>query len=165
MEDVEGDWACDRRAAPGALALHRAVDVSAPPAIVWRWLCQLRVAPYSYDWIDNRGRRSPRELTPGLEQLEVGQRVMAMFHLVDFATNDHLTLEAGRFLGLGPLHVTYRVRGRPGGARLAVKLSVGCPASRLGRLLARALAIGDWIMMRKQLLTLRDCAEATVAAG
>ena len=63
----------------------------APAEVVYRWLCQLRVAPYSYDWIDNRGRRSPRELTPGLEQLAEGQTVM-IFRLVSFAWGRHLTL-------------------------------------------------------------------------
>jgi len=100
MASVARDWGttatdralafpCDGLLAEPADTLYRAVDVDAPPATLFRWLCQLRVAPYSYDWIDNLGRQSPRTLTPGLEDLQVGQRVMAIFDLVAFEPGRH----------------------------------------------------------------------------
>jgi hypothetical protein len=70
----------------------RATAVGAPPAVLFRWLCQLKVAPYSYDLIDNFGHRSPKELIPGVENLARGQKLMSIFELVDFQRDRHLTV-------------------------------------------------------------------------
>jgi len=146
---------CDRLV-PGGAALFRAVDVDAPPDLVFAWLCQLRAAPYSYDWVDNLGRESPRRRDPANELLERGQRVMTLFRLVDFRRGEHLTLlwDAGGLGGRGA--VTYAVRGRAGGARLVVKIVYTISKwSPLGWI----LPAGDLVMMRKQLLTLKSLAE------
>lgn len=136
---------------PGRL-LYRAVDVDAPAATTFRWLCQLRVAPYSYDLIDNFGRRSPRTLTPGLEQLAVGQRFMTIFELAAYEPDRSITLVLRRGSRLfGALAVTYDIRHHgPGRSRLLAVLSVTRPNP--------ALVWGDLFMMRKQLLTLAHLA-------
>ena len=160
-EDLEGEWACDRFSKGTVAALYRAVEVEAPATILWRWVCQLRLAPYSYDWIDNGGRRSPAQLTPRLDQIAIGDSVMRMFRVVGFVPEDHLTLETAGLLGLGPLHVTYRLRERGPRTRLAVKLAIATRPGWLGAVLLRGLASGDLIMMRKQLLTLKAYAEGS----
>ena len=73
-------------------SLFRGVSIAAPAPLAFRWLCQLRAAPYSYDWLDNRGRASPRTLTPGLERLAIDQKVMEIFRLESFEEPVHLTL-------------------------------------------------------------------------
>ena len=73
-EERAGTHPADRHVAPGGQHLLRAVDVDAEPATVYRWLCEIAVAPYSYDLIDNRGRRSPDTLTAGAEDVRLGQR-------------------------------------------------------------------------------------------
>ena len=117
------------------LLVSRAVTVRAEPATVFRWVCQLRVAPYSYDLIDNLGRRSLRRLTPGLERLEVGQRFMTIFRRVAFEPGRHITLlhrgPAGTFA------VTYLVVSQPGARSAALEM----PSSRAsGARRAAALA-------------------------
>jgi hypothetical protein len=153
-------YPCDRWLAEADDELWRAIDIAAPPAVVFRWLCQLRVAPYSYDWIDNLGRTSPRELTPGIDELEAGQRVMTIFRLVEFEPDRHMTLvlERGKRL-FGELAISYQVRATDdGGSRLIAKLVVRRPRGP-GRLLAPLLPAGDLVMMKKQLRTLKALAE------
>src|SRR6476660_3202016 len=112
---------CDELVPDGQL-ITRAVDTAAPPEHVWRWLCQLRAGPYSYDWIDNLGRRSPRTLTPGLERLELGQRFANVFRLVAFTEGERLTIRAtGRVFG----NVVNTYAGPPG--RILMRLRVSHP--------------------------------------
>jgi hypothetical protein len=159
-EERADAWPCDPFLPDANLALYRSVDVAAPAAVAFRWLCQLKVAPYSYDWLDNRGRRSPRTLTPGLDDLAVGQRVMRIFDLIDFTPGEQITLRARGEL-FGRLVVTYRVYATSAAtSRLAVKLLVCHRRDPLGLLWKLALPAGDLVMMRRQLLTLAHLAEA-----
>jgi hypothetical protein len=157
---------CDRYLHEPGEALFRAVDVEAPASIVFRWLCQLRAAPYSYDWIDNLGRRSPRALTPGLEELAEGQRVMAIFELAEFEPDRQLTIRLRNPRLLRNLAVTYLVvAAAEQRSRLLVKMLVAYRGGRIGAFAAGTpLALGDLVMMRRQLLNLKQLAEETAAA-
>ncbi|HET8840342.1 MAG TPA: hypothetical protein VFN35_02700 [Ktedonobacteraceae bacterium] len=154
---------CDRYLDPFNAAYFRAVAVQAPAPLVFRWLCQLRAAPYSYDWIDNNGHLSPRELTPGLDQLQIGQRVMTIFQLVDFEQNQHLTLclRTARARALfGEIACSYALLSQQEtSCRLVVKLLVRYPSGHTGAMMRLWLPWGDLFMMRKQLMTLKQLAE------
>jgi hypothetical protein len=154
---------CDELVPGDAMVLNRAVDVAAPAALTFRWLCQLRVAPYSYDLLDNGGRRSPRTLVPGLERLEVGQRMCRIFTLDSFVPGSQLTLRLtsarGR-LAFGDVAITYAVTPTgPRTSRLLARVRVG----GLHPLRRHALAWGDLVMMRKQLRTFAALAEHSAA--
>lgn len=154
-------YPCDRLLPGPDVAMFRAVDVRAPVAISFRWLCQLRAAPYSYDWLDNRGRRSPQELTPGLDQLQVGQRVQTIFKLVEFEPGRSLTMVSNGRL-FGRVACTYRADpAGPGCSRLLVKIGAGYARGIHRPLMKLILPPGDLVMMRRQLLNLKGLAERT----
>lgn len=149
---------------PGALLMTRATSVAAPVEVTWRWLCQIAVAPYSYDWIDNLGRQSPRELTPGADRLEVGRTMAYIFRLVSFDEGRQwtaVTTRRGERL-FGAVALTYAAEPDAGGSRIVCRLAVPGD-TRLQRARAYALAWGDLVMMRRQLLNLRDLAERDAA--
>jgi hypothetical protein len=158
-EERRTSFACDRHLPGADEAYFRALDVEAPASTVFRWLCQLRVAPYSYDWIDNLGRRSPQTLTPGLDELEVGQRAMTVFEIVGFEPRRHLTL-ATKPRAAGEFAVTYSVfpRGETA-SRLVVKVLARYPRGPVGWAARRLLPWGDLVMMRRQLLNLKHLVE------
>ena len=153
--DVQRRYGCDDLLPQAPMRVLRGVDVVAPVDVLWRWVRQLRLAPYSYDWIDNGGRRSPRTLRD----------------LPDPAVGDPYTAFAGRPIGrveaVDPPHeltvsllgavMTYRLTARPeGGSRLVF---VMCAGGR--RPFLDLLSAGDLVMARRQLLTLKELAEKT----
>jgi hypothetical protein len=157
---------CDPYLPEADAVLFRAADVGAPARVLFRWLCQLKVAPYSYDWIDNFGRRSPRWLTPGAEDLKRNQRVMTIFRLVDFEEGRHLTLVMASPWGIsafGSIALSYVVVPVSGAScRLVVKMLVRYPERRPWAWMRWFLPWGDLLMMRKQILTLKRLAEGSL---
>jgi hypothetical protein len=139
-------------AAPGWQA-WRGVPVAAPAAAVWPWVAQVRLAPYSYDWIDNRGRRSPRELA-GLPEPRAGMRFTAvggrpLGRIISVDPGRQLT---GIIMGAFMSYVL--VPQDDGTTRLLLKV-----AARTPRWAAPALSVGDLIMSRRQLLNFKRLAE------
>ena len=150
-----------------AVRMTRAVTVAAPARLMFRWVCQLSVAPYSYDLIDNGGRQSPRTLTPGADAVRTGQQVLGMFEVTGVRPGTELTLRglprAARLFG--DLAMTYVVEPRPGStSRLLCRLVTAAPGP-VARARAELLAWGDLVMMRKQLRTLQGLAERDARTG
>ena len=132
--EVARHYPCDDLVPAPVLELWRGVTVTVPPAAVWPWLRQVRLAPYSYDWLDNLGRRSPRELhdlpdpRPGDPFSSIGGR---------WDVGRTLAVEAGESLTAtimgAVMSVRPRARGHPdpaaaedrGGARPVVPAGAG----------------------------------------
>lgn len=159
--DTDVDSATTRRAI-------RAVVCEADPDALFLWLCQLRRAPYSYDWIDNFGRRSPHAPDPSMTALEVGQSVMTIFTLTAFVPGRSVTLRMNsgwpsRFFGAIELHYDIGQVGE-GRSYLRARLCMPRLPGPLGGMRRYLLAWGDLVMMRKQLRLLSALAERTQAA-
>jgi hypothetical protein len=167
FEERRLSFPCDDLFSRPDAVLYRGITINASPEIVFRWLCQLRAAPYSYDWIDNAGRQSPPKLSPGLENLSMGQDVMRIFNLTEFEKDRHLTIRlkpaSAASKTFGDVGVSYVIvpldRRSKTSCRLLVKLVAKYPRGFYGRMLRALLPWGDLIMMRCQLLNLKRLAE------
>ncbi len=153
--ETQRHYGCDDFVREPTLQAWRGVTVEAGPAAVWARLRQVRLAPYSYDLVDNLGRRSPRELRD-LPEPRVGAPFTRAFGL----DQGHvLAVDPGRELTakIMSAYMSYAVVPQAGGTRLLLKV-----AARTHRMLAPAVSVGDLPMARKQLLTLKALAESDV---
>ena len=168
-EERQMAFPCDSYLSASDNTCFRALDIAAPAHVLFRWLCQLKVAPYSYDWIDNFGRRSPRQLTPGTEKLARGQTVMSIFELVEFENYKHLTmiLDSPRATSIfGRIALSYVVLPTSDrSCRLVAKMRVRYPRKPPWTLMRWLLPWGDLLMMRKQFLTLKRLAESQAVSS
>lgn len=149
-------FACDDVVQNPSVRAWRGVSVSVPAADLWPWVCQIRAAPYSYDWLDNGGRRSPRNLL-GLPEPEVGDSFTAsagraLGRIVDVEPRTSLT---GKILGA---YMTYLlVPESTTSTRLLLKIVI---EKKTNPVLAQALYLGDLVMARKQLLNVKRLAQS-----
>ncbi|HVW43257.1 MAG TPA: polyketide cyclase [Amycolatopsis sp.] len=157
--EIVRSYPCDDFVTSPALRAWRGVSVRAPAETVWPWVTQVRLAPYSYDWIDNLGRRSPRELV-GLPEPQVGERFTTaggreLGRIVSVDPGKQLT---GTIMGAFMSYVL--VPEDQDTTRLLLKVVM-----QASRWVALGLSVGDLIMARRQLLNLKLLAERHSAAG
>lgn len=146
---------CDALVPSPALQVWRGVTVHAPVERVWPWVRQLQLAPYSYDWVDNLGHRSPRELRDVPEPMpgDAMSRLAGRFpvgRVVDVSKGEHLTVAV-----MGALLSYVLV---PQGEQTRLLMKVVLPHRHWWN---RPLALGDLPMARKQLLTWKALAEGS----
>lgn len=157
--EIRRSYPCDDFVASPTLRAWRGVSVQAPTEAVWPWVAQVRLAPYSYDWFDNLGRRSPRRLL-GLPEPRVGERFTTaggreLGRIVSVDPGRQLT---GTIMGAFMSYVL--VDHEHGTTRLLLKVVM-----RTGRWTALGLSVGDLVMARRQLLNLKQLAERGWTAG
>ena len=147
----------------------RAVTVNARPEDVWPWIVQIgfhRAGWYTYDLLDNFGRRSAERIVPELQHLEVGD-------LIPFAPGKDAgprvkELQPNRWMVLGgktsdQATWTWVLSPMPDGTtrlmtRVRAPVSWREPLSAVWLVL---LEVADFPMMRKCLLGIKRRAEKT----
>jgi hypothetical protein len=151
----------------------RAITINAPPESVWPWIVQIghgRAGFYSYDLFDNAGKPSADRIIPEYQNVRPGDWVpmasevneRTAFKIAGFAPGEWMLWEkpdstwAWRLIRLegGKTRVV---------TRLIATYDWKAPASAVLSLIL--LEWGDFPMMRKLLLGVRERAERLAAAS
>ena len=151
----------------------RAVTIDVSAAEVWPWLVQvgcLRAGFYSNDLLDNLGHPSARTLIPELQRLEVGQWVPMSPTPSETTAFRVEAFEVNRWLLWRKPDSTWVwvLTGLPNGhtrlvTRVVARFEWAKPLSAgLGLAL---LELGDFAMMRRMLLGIKERAEAVHRLG
>lgn len=162
-DEISASMVGDELCPDARVTATRSITVLAPPQDVFPWIRQMgfgRAGWYSYDWIDNLGRTSAREVHPEWQDVHSGSRVPGgpidfEAVIVDPARALVLRVEPkGRLAGKFCFTLAYDLREISLGTRLVTRMRVRTSLPG-GALIDRCLlGPGDGIMVRKQLLTL-----------
>jgi hypothetical protein len=173
-EEVAANMPGDEIVPRASFSATRAITIGVGPADVWPWLVQLgfgRAGWYSYDLFDNAARPSARRVLPEFQHPNVGDWVPMSSKVNETTAFKIRELEPNRLLLWAKPRSTWAWTLRPldGGrkTRLVTRLRQdydwrGSPATTLLTLIL--FELGDFPMMRKLLLGVRERAEG-LAAG
>lgn len=162
-EEIHNSVIGDDLCGDATLIATRSITIDAPPQVVFPWIRQMgfgRAGWYSYDWLDNLGRKSATTIHDEWQSVVAGDKVTSgqiSFTATIVDAPHHFVLEIKSLGKKSPkLHFTlaYELRDDPQGTRLVtrmrshIKLPLGSLFEKL------VLGPGDGIMLRRQLLTI-----------
>ncbi|MBL7996714.1 hypothetical protein JNM05_15215 [bacterium] len=155
---------CDKFSGNFDGTYFRGITIDAKPDVIFQWLIQMRLAPYSYDWINNLGRASPRRILNDQPDLQIGQTMMHIFDVVQFNIPYDLTLRVkprsfGQLL-FGDILLSYQIVPVDNhSSRLLVKIKRKFNRGPLGVFMRHFLPWANLIMHRKQLMLFKELSE------
>jgi hypothetical protein len=155
---------------PTPIAPTRALTINAPPEQVWPWIVQIgigRAGFYSYDWLDNLGRPSANEILSEWQHPQVGDLAAPMspftksptdataFRVAGLEVNRWLLWEQRLSTWVWVLEPVGESRTRLV-TRIRARYDWSGPLAIVWLLL---MELGDFPMMRKQLVGIKERAE------
>ena len=167
-EEVELELPGDELVSQPAFSATRSLSIDAPTTDVFPWIAQLglgRAGWYSYDIIDNFGRKSATQLHPEWAVSSVGDIIPGgpiSFVVTHIEAPHHLVMslrsrrESTRF----KFTLAYVLHGTADGTRLISRVRSALHVPFGAPLLKSTLGPGDGIMLRRQLLGLKERAES-----
>ena len=145
--------------------LIRCIEIRAAAPEIYVWLKQLRIAPYSYDFLDNRGRKSPGYIIENLPPLKINTHFLLAFHIFGFEENAFV---AGRFcVPINPpvnrymkeLFIEYRIQELGTNTRLWCKIKGFFNNDISSKGFFNVFSVVNKIMTGKQLRTIKKLSE------
>jgi hypothetical protein len=165
-EEIAGAVVGDDVCSDARTIATRCITINASPEGVFPWIRQMgfgRAGWYSYDWIDNLGRRSAMAIRPEWQDVVSGSPVPGGPVAFTAALVDpphSFVLQFGKPGGLLCFTLAYELRDDPAGTRLVTRMRTRIRVPG-GLVVERALlGPGDGFMVRRQLRGIAERAEA-----
>jgi hypothetical protein len=163
-EEINSSVVGDDLCSTATLVATRSITIGAAPQEVFPWIRQMgfgRAGWYSYDWLDNLGRKSATTIHDEWQSVEAGDKIPSgpiSFTAAIVDAPRHFVLEIQSLGKKSPkMHFTlaYELRDNPQGTRLVTRMRsrVNLPLGSLFEKLI--LGPGDGIMLRRQLLNIK----------
>jgi hypothetical protein len=162
-EEIHSSVVGDDLCFDATLVATRSITIGAKPQEIFPWIRQMgfgRAGWYSYDWLDNLGRKSATTIHDEWQTVEAGDKVPSgpiSFTAAIVDAPHHFVLEIKSLSKKSPkLHFTlaYELRDDPLGTRLVTRMRSHC-SFPFGFLFEKLiLGPGDGLMLRRQLLTI-----------
>ena len=163
-EEINSSVVGDDLCSDATVVATRSITIGAAPQDVFPWIRQMgfgRGGWYSYDWLDNLGRKSASTIHDEWQSVEAGDKIPSgpiSFIAAIVDAPRHFVLEIQSLGKKSPkLHFTlaYELRDNPQGTRLVTRMRsrINLPLGSLFEKLI--LGPGDGIMLRRQLLNIK----------